>query len=114
MLAFVLFVAAWPLKAQHRHHPPEHVQLHESFYRNLVRPDQPGAQPGSCCGNYDCYPTQAEVRGGQWYALRREDQAWIPVPHERVIRDETSPDGRAHLCAVPGFVYCFVPPPSGV
>ena len=95
-------------------HPPEHAQLHDEFYYQLIRPDVPNARPGSCCGGADCYPVQAEFRSGNWWALRREDKTWIEVPNERVIRNEISPDGRAHLCATLNFTYCFIPPPSGV
>jgi hypothetical protein len=109
----VLLLLVTAAFAQHNH-PREHAQLHDQFYHSLIRPDVPNAAPGSCCGGMDCYPTQAEYRGGQWWALRREDKEWIPVPNERVIRDEISPDGRAHLCATVTFVYCFIPAPSGV
>lgn len=105
-----MFLAVLPVAFAHS---PEHTQLHEQFYRHLLRPDIPNPQPGSCCGGMDCYPTTAEVRGGQWWALRREDKTWIEIPSERVIRDENSPDGRAHLCATIDYTYCFVPPPSG-
>ena len=115
MLALVVLVfPAGKVKAQDHHHPPEHAQLHDQFYRNLIRPDRPGAGPGSCCGNSDCYPVQAEFRQGQWWALRREDNEWIAVPNESVIQNENSPDGRAHLCATLSVTYCFIRPSDGV
>jgi hypothetical protein len=114
LLAFVIgFILVQLAQGQH-FHPQEHAQLHDTFYQNLIRPDIPGARPGSCCGNMDCYPTRAEFKQGQWWALRREDKQWIPVPNERVIKNEVSPDGRAHLCATLYFTYCFIPEPSGV
>jgi hypothetical protein len=97
--------------AQHRH-PPEHAQLHEYFYRGLIAP---GSQHlGSCCGNRDCYPTQAVWQDGSWWAFRREDKTWVRVPDEIVLKKEKSPDGQAHFCATTAKMYCFIKPDMGV
>lgn len=81
----------------------------------------------SCCGEYDCYPTQAVFKDGAWWALRREDQKWLRVPESSII-NETPADGKAHLCAPPPAkdnagrtmedidlidIWCFNPPESG-
>lgn len=111
-----LFMA--PVFAQDHHHPPQDADAHEVFYRHLTRPDFPEPVPGSCCGKGDCYPTPARFRGGQWEALRREDQAWVAIPAERVVTREDElalrPDHQATLCAMPSFIYCFVPPQTGI
>jgi hypothetical protein len=36
-------------------------------------------------------------KDGQWWAFRREDDKYIPVPWEKVERNRDSPDGRSHL-----------------
>jgi hypothetical protein len=84
--------------AQEHKHPPEHVQLHDRFYRTWMRPDMPHV---SCCSDKDCYPTKARFVNGHWQALRREDGVWLDVPDEKVERNRDNPDGQAHLCAPP-------------
>jgi hypothetical protein len=58
-----------------------------------------------CCGDRDCYPTEARFQNGSWLALRREDQKWLKVPQHLVLAGSAN-DGQAHLCALP-------PPPDG-
>jgi hypothetical protein len=106
----LVFVPTWVL-AQERHHPPEHMQLHEKFYSTWFMPDDPRR---SCCNKADCYPTQVKFENGQWWALRREDQQYIPVPWQKVEINRNNPDGRNHLCAPPptsphgpSTVFCF-------
>ena len=100
-------------KAAEHHHPPEHAQLHDSFYKDLKQPD---ASNLGCCDNRDCYPTRAKFDGKSWWAIRREDQKWVEIPRNK-INAEKSPDGQAHLCAPApvfggdlSYVLCFVPP----
>jgi hypothetical protein len=76
-----------------------------------IPPDNPDL---SCCGQYDCYPTEARNENGVWFAKRREDGQWLRVPPEKVEHNRDSPDGRSHLCA-PGperaylaDVFCFI------
>jgi hypothetical protein len=99
------------LAQEHRHHPPLDVQLHEKFYSTWFMPDEPSK---SCCNMADCYPTQVKYHEGQWWALRREDQKYIPVPWRKVEINRSNPDGRNHLCApppsshyAPNTVFCF-------
>ena len=61
-------------------------------------PDNPSR---SCCNKADCYPTEVKFQHGQWYALRREDRKYIPVPWQKVELNRDNPDGRNHLCAPP-------------
>jgi len=97
------------------------ASAHED-YTEWKRPDF----GNSCCSDKDCYQTQAKFVKSTWYALRREDKKWIPVPHHLILKDQVSPDGKAHVCAPPHhddgtfdqpedmeFVFCFVPPNSG-
>lgn len=113
-LVLMLMVAIVLMSAPKAHdHPPEHAQLHDRFYKDLKQPDKPLL---GCCDNRDCYPTKAKFDGKQWWAVRREDGRWLPVPREK-INAEKSPDGQAHLCAPPPIfgedlltVLCFVPP----
>jgi hypothetical protein len=84
----------------------------DRFYSTWFRPDLPDK---SCCNKNDCYPTKAIFKDGQWWALRRDDDKYLPIPWEKVERNRDSPDGRSHLCApvanhvgyVPD-VFCFI------
>ena len=63
-----------------------------------------------CCGDKDCYETQAKNIKGTWWALRREDQQWLEVSPHLIIHGAAK-DGQAHLCAPPPpstAVYCFM------
>lgn len=80
------------------------------WYRGLKQPHT-GI---SCCDMSDCRPTLAEYRDGEWWAARPDGEL-IPIPHERIIHDETHPAGRAVLCWTPAAnVLCFVPPGAGI
>jgi len=106
VLVFPLLV----LQTQHQH-PVADAAIHEQFYSTWYMPDNPKR---SCCNNLDCYPTVVKFKDGQWWALRREDQKYIPVPWEKVEKHRDNPDGRNHLCAPPPTsehppltVFCF-------
>jgi hypothetical protein len=65
----------------------------------------------------DCYPTEAELRKGAWWA-RRDNGEWVEIPEARILR-ELNPDETgqaAHLCYSDSTlqVLCFVPPSGGV
>lgn len=98
-LVFFLFIV-WVLLstaiAQSHHHPPQDAGIHDAFYSNWMRPDQPSV---SCCNKIDCYPTEARYRDGKWFARRREDGKWLFVPPAKIEQNRDSPDGRNHLCA---------------
>lgn len=114
--AMLLAVALLTLPAQadeaHTGHPPADVPLHEKFYSTWYMPDKPVQ---SCCSKSDCYPTKVKFEHGQWWALRREDQNYIPVPWKKVEQNRDNPDGNNHLCApsptavgyAPNTVFCF-------
>jgi hypothetical protein len=96
---------------EHRHHPAQDMELHEKFYSTWFMPDEPSK---SCCNMADCYPTRVKYQDGQWWALRREDQKYIPIPWRKVEINRSNPDGRNHLCApppsahyAPNTVFCF-------
>ncbi len=111
-LAFGAFLAGeWPAMAQERHHPPQDMELHEKFYSTWFMPDEPSK---SCCNKADCYPTLVKYQDGQWWAMRREDHRFIPIPWKKVEVNRNNPDGRNHLCApppsshyAPNTVFCF-------
>jgi len=116
--AISLIVAAPALgthaRAQERHagHPAADMPIHEKFYSTWFMPDEPTK---SCCNKADCYPTEATFNDGQWFARRREDGEYIPVPWKKVERNRDNPDGRNHVCMPPptatsypaNTVFCF-------
>ena len=114
ILAVAALLLAFPLRkalAQEHRHPPQDLPLHEKFYSTWHMPDNPSR---SCCNKADCYPTEVKFQHGQWYALRREDRKYIPVPWQKVELNRDNPDGRNHLCAPPptasyprDTVFCF-------
>jgi hypothetical protein len=114
ILAVAALLLAFPLRkalAQEHRHPPQDEPLHERFYSTWYMPDNPSR---SCCNKADCYPTEVKFQHGQWYALRREDRKYIPVPWQKVELNRDNPDGRNHLCAPPptasyprDTVFCF-------
>lgn len=69
-LSLVLLLAvAKCVNAQENHHPPEDQAIHEQFYNTWMRPDDPRY---SCCGKGDCYPVEAQMRGGHWWFNNRD------------------------------------------
>lgn len=109
----LLAVLMGAARGQH-FHPPEHAAIHDEFYRGWRKPDRPSE---SCCSDRDCYPVEARMVSGQWFAKRREDGKWLPVPPEKIETNRDSPDGRSHLCAFPpghgDTVLCFIPGAGG-
>lgn len=99
----------WPAHAQEHQHPTKDVPLHEKYYSNWMRPDDPTK---SCCGGVDCAPVAAKLINGSWWAKRHWDGKWIKVPPEKIEWDRDSPDGSSHLCSAPptqgDAIYCFV------
>jgi len=106
---------------------PGHQLYHDSHYRHWK---QPGTDI-SCCSDQDCAPVRAELRHGQWFALRRSQWSdlidemghgespvllpseWIAVPDEKIIRVPNPTIESGHLCYSKGKVVCFVPPDTG-
>jgi len=103
-----------------------HAQFHDSHYRHWKRP----GSSVSCCSDQDCAPVKAELRHGQWYALRTEAfrppdeedpggwmplgrDEWIAVPDDTIIRVPNPTIEGGHLCYSHGAVVCFVPPNTG-
>jgi hypothetical protein len=101
----------WPVHAQEHHHPGQ-TEAVDRFYSTWFMPDEPTK---SCCNKADCYPTSARFQNGQWWAQRREDHEWLPIPWNKVEQNRDNPDGRSHLCAPapntaaypPLTVFCF-------
>ncbi len=100
-------------------HPPEDAETHEKFYAGWLMPNGGKDRTQSCCNKQDCYPTTFKNVGGTWFARRREDGKWMPVPPSKIEHEQLdpreSPDGRGHVCAAPphpngdsSSVYCAV------
>jgi hypothetical protein len=111
VIACIVACSRVTMAQEHRAHPLQDMPLHEKFYSTWYMPDQPTK---SCCNKADCYPTLVKFQDGQWWALRREDQKYIPVPWSKVEQRRDNPDGRNHLCApppsshhAPNTIFCF-------
>jgi hypothetical protein len=102
-------MATWAF-AQHAGHPPEHMALHEKFYKTWMMPDNRAV---SCCHDQDCAPAQSKLVNGTWYARHSDDEEWAEVPTRKIETERDSPDGRSHLCKqsylAGTYVYCFLP-----
>lgn len=106
-MALPLLPLAVPrLMAQEHHHPPQDAGIHNLFYRDWMRPDNPQI---SCCSDRDCAPAEARMQNGQWVARKRGETVWYRIPPEKVEINRDSPDGRSHLCAIDTTVFCFIP-----
>src|SRR5262245_26353770 len=84
-----------------------------AWFRSLRVP----GMKASCCDVADCQSTDANWRGGQWWAV--VGGRWRPVPNEKVLKSPRSIDGSAYVCSgAPSWnvggteppIYCFVPP----
>jgi hypothetical protein len=128
-LAIALIVGLMVFGVAHQTKAEEsgHRLHHDNDYRHWK---QPGTSI-SCCSDHDCAPVKAELRHGQWFALRETERnanpdelgqyqwftlrlsEWIPVPDEKIIwvRNPTVEGG--HLCYSRGMVVCFLPPNTG-
>jgi hypothetical protein len=96
-------------------HPPEHQNLHETFYSHWDNPRlrmEDGRRYSSCCGLKDCYPTEVSKRGDQIYARSHDGLRWVLVPSSAIEQnypdEEESPDGQSHVCMNEyDVVFCF-------
>jgi hypothetical protein len=108
-------LAVWPALtdalAQSSAH---HHEFHQDHYEAWRRPDV----GGSCCNarstregqeTGDCEPTTAEVRNGKWFAWLRQQERWVEIPDERILREINPSPENAHLCWAYE-VLCFLPP----
>jgi hypothetical protein len=117
-VVFALSLAALPLQAG--------ANERGDWFKSLRQP-QTGK---SCCDISHCFRTDADWRSGGWWAELRGH--WVPVPSTAIVREATSIDGQAYVCAsvMPmGFarplpaemeieilrdgIFCFVPPDLG-
>lgn len=100
-LALVLLAAScMPTIAQSGLHGDGHAEHHDE-YSTWKQPS--GA---SCCSDADCRPTRARPGPDGWEAW--DGNEWVPIPPEKVLPFHAR-DGRSHLCANAGSVYCFTP-----
>lgn len=108
-----LLLIATPISAQHIHHHEGMTPEIDRFYSTWLMPNDGRERFYGCCNRIDCYPAEAQFRGGYWWFKHRETGKWIIVPAHKVEHDQPdareSPDGRTHVCASPqGNVFCFV------
>lgn len=121
-LAGTITVAAAPRAEETGHH-----LYHDGHYRHWK---QPGSDI-SCCSDRDCAPVKAELRQGQWFALRESEwfavpdeqgpgqwlalrqSEWIAIPDDKIIRAPNPTVEGGHLCYSAGKVVCFLPPNTG-
>lgn len=100
IVALILIALPWATPAS------THDGANDLWYDSLYRSD--GMH---CCGGTDCRETEAELRGGAWWA-RDPDGAWREIPREYIV-DKANPTGAPVLCArraAEGWVVlCFVP-----
>jgi len=86
---------------------PADAQDRGSWFKSLK---QPGSG-FSCCDISDCKRTEADWRGGQWWAVVSGE--WTPIPRDKEL-DKQSIDGDAYVCSSPNRrIYCFVRPDIG-
>src|SRR5947199_5801165 len=104
--SLILVLRGQAVAQEHRVHPAADLPLHEKFYSTWFMPDEPTK---SCCNKADCYPTEAVFKDGQWFARRRDDGKYIPVPWQKVERNRDSPDGRNHVCMPPPTATSYPP-----
>jgi hypothetical protein len=98
---------------------------HERFHHYYLHWKQPGTTV-SCCNARvnqggvevgDCEPTRYEMRNGDWYAWHRQQDKWIKVPDDRLLRERNPSGEEGHLCSVnhsgQWVILCAVPPDVG-
>lgn len=110
---FVLVTLNFVLAAISPARPHDGHDVVSQFYDGwMILPER----KSSCCNKKDCYATQFQRTGDKWYALRREDKAWIYVQDTKLEHNaadpKDSPDGQGHVCMQPpGYgdtVWCAV------
>ena len=121
VMLFVCGGTAHVAQAQTGHnHSAADAPIHDNFYSKWNNPNT----QQSCCNKQDCYPTEAyfDMQQGLWVAKIRETGVYQTIPARvydpRHPPTTTTPDGHAHVCAVPdttgaslpATIHCFVPP----
>lgn len=105
LLASFFLIALWPFIARGQEH--NHDDAAGKFYQTWMMPNGNPNLPrsGMCCNKKDCYQTAVKKSGNTWYAQRREDGQWIPIPEHRLEHNQPdareSPDGHNHVCMPP-------------
>ncbi len=107
LAGFCVAAIAMPVQADMSHMQRFHADAQsDTWMRSLMRPDV----GTSCCNLNDCTPTDAEWKGGQWWAMIRGQMT--PIPPEKIVRSPLSMDGEAWVCVGTVTIFCFVPPLS--
>lgn len=100
LVVFVIIAVFLATRAGAQEH--SHSGAVGEFYMRWM---QPPMRVTSCCNRQDCYATAIKLEDGRYYALRREDGRWLPIPPgvlEQQQKDDenilNAPDGRSHAC----------------
>jgi len=107
-LIVLLGCAAWGvgIRAEDRAATQDRAMQEDrgAWFRSLKQP----VTGMSCCDVSDCRRTEADWRGGQWWA--KVQDSWTPIPPDKQLQ-KLSIDGDAYVCSGPrGTIYCFIPP----
>jgi hypothetical protein len=66
-----------------------------------------------CCGQNDCRPVGSRYNAQSGQLELQLDRVWVPMDYSKVVRDQSSPDGRYYACwRDPEVPYCFILPPE--
>lgn len=109
-----LALAALPISLPAFAAPPEHSDpTMAPWFQGLK---QPWTGMG-CCNLSDCRFVDAKPtkQGWQVYITKADfpvdEDRWVVVPEDRILRGKSNPWGRAVVCYLPGLgVLCFVEP----
>lgn len=98
---------------------------HERWHMYYQHWKQPGTTV-SCCNariidkdgktlSGDCEPTRAEIRNGEWYAWLRQEDRWVHIADDKIVRERNPSSEEGHLCYQEWSkqILCFVPPDTG-
>jgi len=98
-------------QADEGYHLHNHDRFHETFYKQLIRPDT----GNPCCDGTECRPTSGRMAGDRYEV--KVDGAWVPVPQNKIVK-QTAPDLGYQVCAPatlnvqPHQLFCVVLPPE--
>jgi hypothetical protein len=103
---------AFGSQADEGYHLHNHDRFHESFYKQLIRPDT----GNPCCDGRECRPTSGRAVGDHYEV--KVNGVWVPVPWNKIVK-QIAPDLGYHVCAPailslqPHQLFCVVLPPEG-
>jgi hypothetical protein len=110
VIILLTLLLLYPLShAQEHRHGDEVISGEVGRFYDRWR--QPANRSVSCCSRYDCYATEAYMRGGTWFFKHRESGRFLPVPASAIETEADSPSPENHVCANKSgsLVFCFLP-----